>query len=484
MTKRLTRKVVAAVPWAVGEGVMNGIVGIGQIFLLTWLLKPVDMGHAAIVMAIVGTIEILASMGISDAVVGAPSSDTRLTDSAFTGALVLASGAAIVSFLVAGPVGRFYDDPLITDLIRVAAIIPPLNALLAVPSGLLARKMRAAALTLRMTLGRLALLVSTAIFAYLHFGAWAIIFGNIVGALVSGIVLLFTMSRWPRLRYHHGDFKSLVRFGGALSFERLVWSLMTRFFWLIIGYIHGPTILGYFQFAQRLVDETANLVQTFSIRFGLSIFAALKRAGRDPTEAFLNVTHLITLVASPIFMGIAVVMPDTMGTIFDARWARGVEITQLAALGWVIAFPRSLVGPALRAQGHQSSLVIYSVICCIVTLAGGFMTSGQTLHFIGLAWVARHLIGLPWSFYAIDRYLKISAWRQITSSARPFLATVFMGVIVYALSRQLSEWPPMSRLGVLCATGALSYLALVALLDRTTVGLLVGQIRRARGKPA
>ena len=484
MSRRLNRKVVAAVPWAVGEGVMNGIVGLGQIFLLTWLLKPVDMGHAAIVMAIVGTIEIIASMGIADAVVGAPSADTRLTDSAFTGAIVLALGAGALSFLIAGPVGRFYDDPLITDLMRGAALTPPLNALLAVPSGLLARKMRAAALTLRMTAGRIALLTSTAFFAYLHLGAWSIILGNIVGALISGLVLLMTMSRWPRLRYNHKDFTSLIRFGGALSFERLVWSLMTRFFWLIIGYIHGPTVLGYFQFAQRLVDETANLVQTFSIRFGLSIFAALKRAGRDPTEAFLNVTHLITLVASPLFMGIAVVMPDTMGSVFDARWAPGVEITQLAALGWVIAFPRSLVGPALRAQGHQSSLVGYAVVCCVVTLVGGALTGGQTLHFIGLAWVARHLIGLPWSFYAIDRYLKIGAWRQITSSVRPFLATLIMGAIVYALSHQLGAWPQLPRLCVLVATGGASYLVLVALLDRTTIGVLISQIKRAASKPA
>src|SRR5262249_38919050 len=145
MSKRLNRKVAAAVPWAVGEGVMNGLVGLGQIFLLTWLLTPADMGHAAIATAIVGTIEIIASMGISDAVVGAPSADTRLTDSAFTGAMMLAIGAAALSFAIAGPVGRLYGDPLISDLMRVAAITPPLNALLAIPSALLARKMRAAA---------------------------------------------------------------------------------------------------------------------------------------------------------------------------------------------------------------------------------------------------------------------------------------------------------------------------------------------------
>jgi PST family polysaccharide transporter len=268
-----------------------------------------------------------------------------------------------------------------------------------------------------------------------------------------------------------------------LSVERLLWGLMIRVFWLVLGYVHGPAVLGLFQFAQRLIDESANLVQTFVIRFGLSLFAALERAGRDPTEAFLKATRLISAVAVPIFTGLALVMPDLIGTVFASKWMPAVIVAQIAALGWVVSFPRSLVGAVLRARGQQVGLVGYAALACGLTIAAGLMTGGQGLSVIALAWITRHFVGIPWGCYAIHRYLGTPVKRQVAAAIRPMIAAAVMAGAVTGVSILMQGRSGVERLIVEVATGAAIYAAALALIDRETLRLLgqfVVDLRRLR----
>jgi PST family polysaccharide transporter len=474
VTQRLKRQVIRAVPWSVAESVVNGLAGVGLMFVLAWLLEPAEVGQATIALSVVGVAEVIAGLGMVEALVGARSGDTRVSDTAFTavvGAAVVASGAC---YLLAGPVGRLYGEPHVTELLKIAALILPVNALVAIPTGLFIRKMRAAAVTVRMTVSRVATILATGVLAYFHFGSWALVLGTLAGSCVTLLIILPLMPRVPRLRFSPHEFRKLFVFGAALSVERLLWGLMIRLFWLVLGYVHGPAVLGLFQFAQRLIDESANLVQTFVIRFGLSLFAALERAGRDPTEAFLKATRLISAVAVPIFTGLALVMPDLIGTVFASKWAPAVIVAQVAALGWIVSFPRSLVGAVLRARGRQAGLVGYAALACALTVVAGLMTGGQGLFVIAVAWITRHFVGVPWSFYAIHRYLGIPMMRQIAASIRPMIAAAVMAGAVSGVSMLTRGHSGIERLIVEIATGVGVYAIALALIDRKTVRLLTG----------
>jgi O-antigen/teichoic acid export membrane protein len=215
-------------------------------------------------------------------------------------------------------------------------------------------------------------------------------------------------------------------------------------------------------------------VQTFVIRFGLSFFAALERAGRDPTDAFLKATRLISAVAVPIFTGLALVMPDLIGTVFASKWAPAVIVAQVAALGWVVSFPRSLVGAVLRARGRQAGLVGYAALACGLTIVAGLMTGGQGLLVIALAWITRHFVGIPWGFYAIHRYLGTPVKRQVAAAIRPMIAAAIMAAAVTGVSMLMQGQSGIARLIVEIAAGAAVYAAALALIDRETLRLLAG----------
>jgi O-antigen/teichoic acid export membrane protein len=307
------------------------------------------------------------------------------------------------------------------------------------------------------------------------------VLGTLAGSCASVVALAPAISRWPRLRFSPAEFRKLAAFGAFFSVERLMWGVLLRVFGLVIGYVHGVVVLGYFQFAQRLIDESANLIQTFVLRFGLSFFSALERAGKDPTDAFLKATLLITAVAAPIFTGVALVMPDLVGTVFAAKWAPAVVVSQVAAVSWAISFPRALVGSVLRARGRQGALALYAAVTCVLTILAGLLTGGHSLLIVALAWATRYLVGIPWSMYAIDRYLGISPRRQIAASMRPMIAAALMAGVVVGVSVLLHDFAPVQRLAIEVATGAATYMIVLALIDRATLRLglsLLADMRR------
>ncbi|MBB3938024.1 oligosaccharide flippase family protein [Aureimonas phyllosphaerae] len=483
MSSRLHKQVARAVPWSLAESLVNGLVGLGMTFIFAWLLDPTQVGHAVIALALVGTVEILFGLGLVEALIAARSSHTTASDTAFTGVMMFSLVGAGLCLVAAHPLAVLYDDPELAPLIMVAALTLPLNASIAIPTALLTRKMRAAALTLRMMATRVTVLLATGLLAWLQFGSWSVVLGAVAGSIGGMLMLLPTMNRWPRPRFVGAEFRRLVAFGSALSVERLLWGLLVRLFWLVIGYVHGAAVLGYFQFAQRLIDETATLIQTFSIRFGLSYFSALERLGQSPNEAFLKATRLITAVAAPIFVGIALVVPDLIGTVFSARWEPSIIVCQMAATGWVLAFPRVLVGPVLRAKGQQKGLIFYAFLAVAVTNLGGFLSAGYGMMAIGIAWVLRHVVGIPWGLLTIRSAIGVSVREQGEATLRPILCAGIMAAVVGFVSIELVGVSPVLRLAAMITTGALVYAAAMALIDRGTIKLgmnMARQVRRAR----
>lgn len=474
---RLQGRVKRALPWSIAESFANALIGLSTTFVLTWFLTPRDMGSAAIALSIVGLVEIIAQLGMTEAFIAAPSARTKISDTAFSSVMVSTTVAAIGCALCAPLGANLFSDPGLRPLIMIAALTLPLNGLVVVPTALLTRKMRARPLMIRFTSGRLMTLLSIFILSALGWGAWAIVLGTVLGAAATVFVVFPTLTRWPRFRFDLAIFKSLFRFGGVMSFERLLWGSIVRLFWLTIGYVHGPVVLGFFQFAQRLIDEAANLIQAFAIRFGLSIFSAMQRAQRDPTAAFMKASRLIATIATPIFAGFILVLPDMMGTVFSSRWAPAIVVSQVTAFGWILGFPRVLTSPLLRAQGRLSSVVIYASGAFILTLVAGALTGGQGLFVIGLAWVSRHLIGFPWSIYVLRRYLGVSVMAQLRSFSRPVVAVAFMVIAVLASGYLVADLSIWLRLGAKVATGALSYIIAILIFDRETVRLAKGFIR-------
>jgi O-antigen/teichoic acid export membrane protein len=466
MSQRLKSRVVRAAPWAAAEAVSNAISGFATVLVAGWFLNPIDIGRAGVVIGIVTLLGLLAGLGIQESLIRHRSVHTVVTDTAFTGLCVLAALGVVLCWLVAEPVGWFYGDPQLPFMLDVMSLMLVLNASMAVPVAVLTRKMRANVLTRRMMAARVSQVIVIGVLGYLGFGSWAMIVGMLFASALSVVVLWSAMPRRPRLHFDRREFRSLASFGGSISIEALLWQGTSRLFALMIGYLHGVAALGHFQFGQRLVEEAGNLIQGNIVRFGLSFFSDLERTSGDPTRVFLMATGLITAIGGPLFIGMILVASDFVPLVFGQRWAPAVPLIQVFAATWFFLLSRALVGPLLRAKGHQNALVLYGLVACLITLASGFLTAEQALVVVALGWGARNIVTLPWSYYLAGHYGGIPVRAQLLATIRPLIPMIVMAGLVLLTQAVLADAHAGLRLAASIMVGLVSSVVLVPLFNR------------------
>jgi len=464
---RLRERAVAAVPWAFAESILGALTGLLSTLVIGRLITPAELGRAGAAMAVIGLVEIATALGIGDALVRSRSIHTTLTDSAFVGLVALSGAGALLCVALAAPLAWLYQDRGVGVLLAVGSLLVPLSAINTVPVALLTRKMRIELLARRGIFSKLATLLSAAALAYAGCGAWAILGSSFVGSVLAMLSLIGAVQRWPRLRLDRAELRALVAFGAPISLEQLLLSVTTRLFALLFGVFHGLDALGYLQFAQRLIDEIANVIQNFALRFGLSYFAGVERAGGNTGAAFLLGTRMVALAATPVLLGFAAVSPDALAAVIGPRWLPATGFIVVAALGWSLVLPTILVSPVLRARGVQRPLVTTSALSCALALSACAATANAATEAAVLASGARHLLALPAAVWMTRRHLGIAPRRYVAAFAPPLCCALLMAALVWALRDAVPGMAPMRRLLLCVGAGGVVYLSAMLALDRT-----------------
>lgn len=434
--------------------------------LVALLLGPENLGKAGVALAVIGLVEIVCALGMQDGLIRSPSIHTEVTDSANTAIMLLAIAGMLFICAIAGPVARVYGDPEIEGLLRVASLFLPINAAIIVPVAVLTRKFRAKPLSLRNTLARAVTLSFTVVLALSGIGAMSVIAGGLAGSAVSAILILSMTKRFCRFRFRWHDVKPLASFGAAICAETLITTGTIRIFALLIGYLHGITALGYFQLAQRLIDELASVAQTLIMRYGLAYFSSLNRGGRSPTAVLLKGTKILAYISLPLFGGLAICANDLVLSVFGTDWQAAAPILQFCAIAWMLAFPTLLVPPLLRSAGRQTQLVAFAAVCAAAALITLVATQTLPLWAVGASWAARHVPGLMFSALAVSALCAVTPWTLLRQLLKPAIAVAAMLLVVSAFI-DFSGLQPLARMIASAAIGCVTYVIAALILDWT-----------------
>jgi O-antigen/teichoic acid export membrane protein len=458
-------KIIRVASWGIFEACLLLAYGIISTPVVAVLLGPYDLGKAGLVMALVTFVEILFALGIPEALIQARSVHTAIQASAHTALLILSLLGSALICISAGPIAVIYGDEQVQVLLIVAALLLPINAILAVPLAIMTRKLRAKVMSVRNMLARTAIFGVTVTLASCGFGAWSLVIGSIAGSSVSFAFMLSAVRRIPVVNPSLPDLRSLLSAGLFMGAESLIAASSYRLFVMLIAYVCGMSQVGYFQLGQRPVDELAAISQTLVQRFGAAYFANLKRRSQDARQIFLAATSVLAAVSFPMFGGLAVLAPDIAQLMLSPQWLPAVPVLQLCAISWMLACPAVLLQPLLRAEGRQPLVSAYMLITALVPSVVFLTLPTDPSLAAGVGWASRHLFAVPAAALGTWLFLRLPP-RQF---ARPFInplvacAAMLVGVEVW---RGIIENLSLLRLASCVVVGAVLYGTALYLLAR------------------
>lgn len=308
--------------------------------------------------------------------------------------------------------------------------------------------------------------------AYAGYGAWAVVWGLLVGQLFLTLATSMLLRFRPLLLLDRGAVGGLLRYGLKYLSLKVLDALGENVDYVVVGVQLGAAQLGLYYMAYRLPELViANVFWIFS---GVA-FAIYSRARADGPAAFrafmLKILTLTTLFGFTAGVGLALVARDAVLVLFSARWDPAVAPMTLIALAIGVSSIGYASGDMFPAIGRPGLLLAATLPATAVEDA--FVLVAR-YGIVAVAWV--HLV-FNCAFgvvrLLIADHVVGTTLGQCLRAMRPSLCTA-AGVAALGLPVRLVLSPGLLALVAIVAAGTLGGVAALRLSSPDTYAELRG----------
>ncbi len=444
MEDRLKTRAIAGLGWRMLQSVSSQLVNFVLQLILARLLLPEDYGIVSMAAVFITVANVFVQTGFTSAIIQQKNLTQEETVSAFAGGMLLSAVLFVLLYIAAPAISRFYQEPILVDVLRVQAINLPILALCSVPLALLTRELQYKKSFIASIVGYSVNGLVGIAMALMGLGVWALVLSTLVGNAVN-CLLLMVITRWlPRARPSFAAGKQVLSFSSKILAANLLNTLYNNMYNLIIGKAYNAATLGYyskgFQFPTVIMNNVDGVMNNV-------LFTTLSRAQDDPKRSkhIMRLSQRMSLyITAPLMAGMFAAAEPMVTVLLTSRWLPAVPFIQVVCVICLL-WPLSSKTQAINAQGKSGVTLTYNLVTKVITF--GVMLyfkqfSIQTLMLASmLAEIANAFICMP----VAARYLDYTVSEQLVDFLGSIYPALLMGGLVYALVAALTT-PPLVTL--------------------------------------
>ena len=198
-TDNLRNKAKKGFVWNTVERlVTNGIQFILTI-ILARLLSPDDYGIIAMPAIFLAIAQVLIDSGFANALIRKPDLNERDLSTAFYFNVVVGVVAYFILFFASPLIADFFNTPILSNLLKVTALVIFLNSLGIVQQAVMTKRMDFKTQAIISAISTFTSGVIGVWMAYSGYGVWALVFQQVSAALIR-VILLWVYGKWHPLK--------------------------------------------------------------------------------------------------------------------------------------------------------------------------------------------------------------------------------------------------------------------------------------------
>jgi O-antigen/teichoic acid export membrane protein len=437
----LTHQTLAGILWMIlGKGAY-AILQMVVLAVLARLLSPADFGVVSAALIVIGVSSIVSQLGLGPALVQRPQLEQRHIDTAFVSSVLmgLALGAAV--WLGAPLAASFFRIDSVKPVLRVLAVVFPLDGVQTVAESLMKRQLRFRWLAnldvVSYGLGYGAIGIVTAL---LGFGVWALVIGQIAQSAIMTGALLWREPPRSFVRFERRAFRELMYFGGGFTLAKIANQIAQQGDYLVVGRFLGPAPLGYYGRAYTLMSAPAAGFGTILDYVLFPAMAKVQHSGDRLAAVYRRGTALIALVVVPISAALVLLAPETIHVVLGPRWTAVIAPFQILALGMLFRTGSKLSDSLTRATGAVFRRAWRQVLYAVLVIGGAFL--GSKWGIVGVAWGV--LLALTVNFFLMA-HLSLSqgtlSWAEFWRAHLPAgLIAMISTPLVWIVALAFRHW--------------------------------------------
>ena len=386
--------------------------------ILARLLTPFDYGCIGMLSIFMVLAENFIDAGFGSALIQKKRPTQEDYSTVFWWNLGVAFVMYTVLYFCAPTISRFYEIPLLSDVLRVEGIVLFIYSLNIIQRNQLKKKLNFKLLSIISVTTSIIALCVTIFMAYKGLGVWALVAQNLIIAAIPSLVFWFYVKWRPKMVFSWRSFKELFSFGFYMFLSNLVNSFSTQVTGLIIGKVYNASTLGYYSKALGTEKLASHSVSSIMTQVTYPLYAEVQ----DDKSALINMIKRLSMTISyitfPMMFILMLIAKPLFLLLYSEKWIQSIPYFQVLCIAGLAACLQSVNAQTISAIGKSRTMFIWTFIKRIIgftAMVGGLMLFGMKGLLIGViinAWFAyfvnTSLVSKHIGYKQVQQYLDIA----------------------------------------------------------------------------
>ncbi len=372
--KSLKQKAAAGMIWTALQKYSTMFIQFISGIILARLLTPFDYGCIGMLMIFVVLAEVFIDGGFGSALIQKKRPTQEDYSTIFWFNICMSVLLYAVLYISAPAIARFYNIPLLCDVLRVQGVILFIYALNVIQKNQLKKKLNFKVLSIITITTSLIALGVTIFMAYKGFGVWALVTQNIITAAIPALVFWFYIQWRPIWTFSWQSFKELFGFGFYMFLTHLVNRFAQQLQGLLIGKFYSASTMGYYSKAAGTEKLASLSISGVMTQVTYPLYAEVQDDKEKLSNMICRITMTLSYVTFPLMFILLLCAKPIFVLLYSDRWLQSVPYFQVLCIAGLAGCLQSVNLQSIAAIGKSREMFLWTILKRIVGI--GVVVSG------------------------------------------------------------------------------------------------------------
>jgi teichuronic acid exporter len=441
-TNNLRSSTIRGIKWSFLTSLLTKLIPPATTIILARILVPDDFGLYGISLVIVNFLAMFLDAGLGKALIQRSDNIEKAKSVAFYNNLLLSVICYMVIYSLCPYAGSYFHRTEVTSILRITGLAFLIFPFLYIQRNILSRELKFKKLFyLSLTPGLVSGLLSICL-AYIGMGVWALVYGYLLGLVLTTILSWRLVSWRPRWEYDFKVAKEMMAFGGYATLEVILGWIISTVDNIFVGRFLGAPILGIYRTGYSLAILPSNLVTS---PMSMTLYPAFCRMHSDREalkKYYLKSLDLLSLFSFPSGILLFFTAPYFVPLCLGDKWLDAIPIIQLISIMGSLSCLVAMNPEVYRAIGRPDIIAKFFMVRAAFSLPTYYYAAQHGIIYLCVSHIALSALFVPINLYICSKVLCWN-WIELFSQSKITIGISCLLITIGSLYEHLFSKQPI-----------------------------------------
>lgn len=433
--------------------------------ILARLLLPEEFGLIALLSVFIALGNVIINSGLSQSLIRTENIEESDYSAVFYFNLLLSIIMYLIMYSIAPLVANFYNQELLTILLRVYCLVFIINSLSIIQFTRLTKELN---FKRQMIISIPSLIISSIVgivMALNGYGVWSLVWSAIIKGVALTIQCWIYMPWLPNFKFDLEKIKYHLSFGYKLTLSGIINTLFQEIYTILIGKYFDPIQVGFYNRANTLRQLPVKNLAAVLSKVTYPLFSKIKDDDIKLKNAYKKIMQMSVFIMAPVLLLMSALAEPLFRFLLTEKWLPAVPYFQILCFNGILYPVNSFNLNMLNVKGRSDLYLKLEILkkilaTVIITISFQWGIYGLLYGYLFLS-----IVGLLFNAHYSGKFINYSTWEQLKDIFPTIFIAFFSALIVWYIDSYLESFRVRDILRLLISSllGVFIYLSIAFL---------------------